>query len=114
METPNLVIGVPYDGVAQNRNGKERQTFESLIQVLLGYTKIPATLCCYTEGVRWLTHESPYIEQLREISERGADILACRATVAEADLLDDLMIGQLTAPDQIDDLLLEAEHAMVL
>jgi hypothetical protein len=34
--------------------------------------------------------------------------------VADADLFDDLAIGRLTTPDRIDDMLLQAEHAMVL
>ena len=114
MSDPVLVIGVAHDGVTQDHNGKDRMAFENLVHVLLNYSKIPATLCFYTEGVRWLTYESPFIEELKEIRSRGADIVACRATVAEADLFDDLAIGRLTAPDRIDDMLLQAEHAMVL
>jgi hypothetical protein len=114
MEKSNLVIGVAHDGVTQDRDGKERQAFENLVRVLLSHAKIPATLCFYTEGVRWLTCESPYIDELKEISARGADILACRATMSQAGLLDQLAVGRLTAPDRIDDMLLQAEHAMVL
>lgn len=114
MSNRSLVIGVAYDGAAQDDNGKERVAFENLVRVLLGYEKIPATLCFFTEGVRWVTRESPLIEELEEIRARGADIVACRATIAEAGLLDDLAVGRLTTPDHIDDMLLQAEHAMVL
>ncbi|MFN2131854.1 MAG: hypothetical protein ACK2VD_15090 [Anaerolineae bacterium] len=114
MEQPVVVIAVPYDGVAQGQNGKDRQAFESLVHTLLGYDRIPATLCFYTEGVRWLTHESPFVEQLREICARGADIVACRASMAAGGLLGDLAVGRLDTPDRIDDLLLNARHAMVV
>jgi intracellular sulfur oxidation DsrE/DsrF family protein len=114
MENPFLVIGVAHDGLAQEADGKERQEFENLVRMLLSHARIPATLCFYTEGVRWLTRESPFIEELKEIRARGADIVACRATVAEAGLLGDLAVGRLTTPDHIDDMLLQAEHAMVL
>jgi hypothetical protein len=114
MEQPVLVIAVPYDGVAQGQNGKDRQAFESLVHTLLGYDRIPATLCFYTEGVRWLTNESPFVEQLKEIRARGADIVACRASMAEGGLLGDLAVGRLDAPDKIDDMLLNAQHAMVV
>ena len=114
MSNPFLAIAVAHDGVTQDRNGKDRVAFENLVQVLLDYAKIPATLCFYTEGVRWLTSESPFIEELKEIRERGADIIACRASMADAGLLGELAVGRLEAPDQIDDLLLDAEHTMVV
>jgi len=114
MSNPYLVIGVAYDGVTQDSDGKERLAFESLVRELLNHAKIPVTLCFYTEGVRWLTKESPYIDELKEINARGGEILACRATVKAAGLQDDLAVGRLAAPDLIDDMLLQAEHVMVL
>ena len=114
MEQPVLVIAVPRDGVAQGQNGRDHQAFESLVQTLLGYDKIPATLCFYTEGVRWLTHESPFVEELREIRARGADIVACRASMAAGGLLSDLAVGRLDSADRIDDMLISAQHAMVV
>jgi hypothetical protein len=113
MDNP-LVIAVAHDGVAQDCNGKDRVAFEELIGVLLGYNRIPATLCFYTEGVRWVTQGSPFVEELQEIVRRGADIIACRATLAEANMIDDLAVGRLDSPDNIDDMLLEAECTMVL
>ena len=114
MENPSLVIAVPYDGVAQDQNGRDRQAFENLVETLLGYENIPATLCFYTEGVRWVTRESPFVKQLKEICARGADIVACRASMAQAGLLDELAVGRLDGADQIDDMLLDAQHTMVV
>jgi hypothetical protein len=114
MENPLVVIAVPYDGVAQGSNGKDRQAFESLVRTLLDYDTIPATLCFYTEGVRWVTHESPFVDELKEIGARGADIVACRASLAEAGLLSELAVGRLDAPDTIDDILIGASNAMVV
>jgi hypothetical protein len=114
MGNPFLVIAVPYDGVAQDKNGKDREAFESLVETLLAYERIPATLCFYTEGVRWVTNESPFVEQLKEIRSRGADIVACRASMAEAGLIEDLAVGRLDTADRIDDMLIGAQHAMVV
>ena len=114
MGNPFLVIAVPYDGIAQDRNGKDREAFESLVETLLAYERIPATLCFYTEGVRWVTKESPFVDELKEICSRGADIVACRASMAEAGLTDDLAVGRLDSADRIDDMLIGAQHAMVV
>ena len=75
---------------------------------------IPATLCFYTEGVRWLTKESPILAQLAEIHKRGADIVACKACLAEAGLLDRVALGRLDSQDHIDDILRHAEHTVVV
>jgi intracellular sulfur oxidation DsrE/DsrF family protein len=114
MGNPFLVIAVPYDGIAQDADGKDREAFENLVQTLLAYEKIPATLCFYTAGVRWVTHESPFVEELKEIRARGADIVACRASMKEAGLLDELAVGRLDTADRIDDMLIGAQHAMVV
>lgn len=114
MNNKSLAIGIAHDGVTQDSSGKDRQAFENLIHTLLTYSTLPLTLCFFTEGVRWVTRESPFIQELREIGARGADILVCRAAMSESGLFDQLAIGKVAHPDMIDDVLLQAEHAMVL
>ena len=50
-----LAIAVAHDGVASSGNGHGRQKLQELVDLLLQSEAIPATLCFYTEGVRWLT-----------------------------------------------------------
>ena len=114
MEHPFLAVAVAHDGVVQDRNGKDRMALEELIRVLLEANEIPATLCFYTEGVRWLTDDSPVVDQLREICRRGADVVACRDCMAEAGLLDRMAVGRLDTQDHIDEILRHAEHTLVL
>ena len=109
-----LAIAVAHDGVDQSRDGPERAAFEDLVHVLLQSESIPATLCFYTEGVRWLTRDSPVLKELEEIRRRGAEIVVCRACLAEAGLLDTVAVGQLDTQDHIDEILRHAEHTMVL
>jgi hypothetical protein len=109
-----LAIAVAHDGIAPSSNGHGRQRFQDLIDVLLQSEVIPATLCFYTEGVRWLTRESPVLGQLQEIRRRGAEILACRGCLAEAGLLDAFVVGRLDTQDNIDDILRHAQHTMVV
>ena len=109
-----LAIAVAHDGIAQDQGGQERLAFEELIHTLLESENIPATLCFYTEGVRWLTIDSPLLMQLEEIRKRGAEIVACRACLAEAGLLDRVALGRLDSQDHIDDILRHAEHTVVV
>jgi hypothetical protein len=109
-----LAIAVATDGIAKVQDGQERIALEDLVDTLLESANIPATLCFYTEGVRWLTDDSPILTQLKEICKRGADIVACRACLAEADLLDRVVLGRLDSQDHIDDILRQAEHTMVV
>ena len=109
-----LAIAVAHDGVASSSNGHGRQKFQELVDVLLQSDAIPATLCFYTEGVRWLTRESPFLGELQEIRRRGAEILACRACLNEAGLLDAFVVGRLDTQDHIDDILRHAQHTMVV
>jgi hypothetical protein len=54
------------------------------------------------------------VEELREIIARGADVVACRSSMADAGLLNDLAVGRLDTADRIDDMLIGAQHAMVV
>jgi hypothetical protein len=109
-----LAIAVAHDGVSLSSNGHGRQKMQDLIEVLLQSEAIPATLCFYTEGVRWVTRESPVLSELQEIRRRGAEILACRACLSEAGLLDSFVVGHLDTQDHIDDILRHAQHTMVV
>jgi hypothetical protein len=109
-----LAIAVAHDGVAQSNNGHGRHKFQELVDMLLQSEAIPATLCFYTEGVRWVTRESPFLGELQEIRRRGAEILACRACLTEAGLLDSFVVGRLDTQDHIDDILRHAQHTMVV
>ena len=109
-----LAIAVAHDGTVSRSNGHKRESLEELLGVLLQSEAIPATLCFYTEGVRWVTRESPFVDELREICARGADVVACRASMAEAGLIDELAVGRLDTADRIDDMLIDAQHAMVV
>jgi len=109
-----LAVAVPHDGITSSSNGHGRPKFQELIDVLLQSEVIPATLCFYAEGVRWLTRESPVLGQLQEIRRRGAEILACRACLTEAGLLDAFAVGRLDTQDNIDDILRHAQHTMVV
>jgi hypothetical protein len=109
-----LAIAIAHDGIAQDQGNPDRMIFEELVQTLLESETIPATLCFYTEGVRWLTKDSPILTQLEEIRRRGAEIVACRACLAEAGLLDRIALGRLDSQDHIDDILRHAEHTVVV
>jgi hypothetical protein len=109
-----LAIAIPHDGMVPSNNGHKRETLEELIDVLLQSDPIPATLCFYTAGVRWLTRDSPVLSELQEIRRRGAEIVGCRGCLSEAGLLDAVAVGRLDTQDQIDDILRNAHHTMVL
>jgi hypothetical protein len=109
-----LAIAIAHDGIAQDSGGEERVALEDLVHTLLTADSIPATLCFYTEGVRWLTAGSPILAQLEEIGKRGADIVVCRACLAQAGLLDRVALGRLDSQDHIDDILRHAQHTVVV
>ena len=83
-----LAIAVAHDGIDQGRDGPERAAFEDLVHVLLQSESIPATLCFYTEGVRWLTPSRP-LWRSGWLSAGGKSELRrarCRVTPGEGDL----------------------------
>lgn len=104
-----LAIAVAHNGVSQDRT-----RFDQVLETLLNCDHVPATLCFYAEGIHWLTSESPVLDKLERIGRQGGHILACRHCLAEAGLLNEMIVGQLATEDHIDETLRHAQHTMVL
>ena len=108
-----LAIGIARDGIAET-SGKDREKFDQILDMLLGCDKVPATLCFYGGGIRWLTKESPVIDKLEQVCKHGGEVVACRHCMSEAGLIGDMAVGKLTTEDHVNHILRHAEHAMVL
>jgi intracellular sulfur oxidation DsrE/DsrF family protein len=54
---------------------------------------LPRVICFYTDGVRLACAGSPVLEELRELDERGVELIVCTTCLESFALKDQLEVG---------------------
>ncbi|MBC7249268.1 MAG: DsrE family protein [Anaerolineae bacterium] len=110
----SLAIAVAHDGLSPSGEGNQEFPLESLLHLLLNSEAPPTRLLFYTEGVRWVTRESPLLDLLRAVEARGVELVACRTCLKSAGLLDQVAVGKLGSQDGIIEAMQTADNVVVL
>jgi intracellular sulfur oxidation DsrE/DsrF family protein len=110
----SLAIAVAHDGLSQSNGNDQEFPLEALLHMLLNSEALPTRLLFYTEGVRWVTRESPLLDLLRAVEARGVELVACRTCLRSAGLLDQVAVGKVGSQDGIIEAMHTAENVVVL
>ncbi|MDY7042430.1 MAG: DsrE family protein [Chloroflexota bacterium] len=110
----SLAIAVAHDGLAQPSGDDQGCQLECLLHLLLDADTPPTRLLFYTEGVRWVTRNSPLLELLRAVEARGVELVACRTCLKSAGLLDQVAVGKVGSQDGIIEAMHTADNVVVV
>lgn len=110
----SLAIAVAHDGLSQPSEDNREFPLEALLHLLLNAETPPTRLLFYTEGVRWITRDSPLLDLLRAVEARGVELVACRTCLRSAGLLDQVAVGKVGSQDGIIEAMQTAENVVVL
>ena len=75
---------------------------------------LPATIIFFNSGVKLAVEGSPVVEDLRALSERGIEILACGTCLDYYDLMDKLAVGEVSNMYTIAETMLGANRVVNL
>ncbi len=110
----SLAIAVAHDGLSQPGRDDPKSQLEALLRLLLDADTPSTRLLFYTEGVRWVTRESPLLDLLRAVEARGVELVACRTCLKSAGLLDQVAVGKVGSQDGIIEAMHTADNVVVL
>ena len=117
-EAPAPVAGVLLVTSRTIGEGRNEQLGALLMQIFLhalnGQTARPETIFFMNEGVWLVTDGSPVLEDLRRLEADGVEILACGTCLTHLQLIDRVVVGQVTNMQTIADTLLRAERTLTL
>jgi intracellular sulfur oxidation DsrE/DsrF family protein len=83
-----------------NRNGMGEAEPELQTKLIQTYFKLideadtlPAVICFYAEGVHLVVNESPVLEPLRSLEDKGVRLIICNTCLNFYELTDDVAVG---------------------
>lgn len=61
--------------------------------LLLAGGNLPNTICFYTDGVKLVTDQSPVLEQLKSLEDKGARLIVCSTCLDSYGLTQRVQVG---------------------
>ncbi len=56
--------------------------------------RLPESICFYAEGVKLAVKNSPVLEELRSLENKGVKLIVCTTCLNHFNLFDDLAVGE--------------------
>ena len=98
--------------------GEDHELGSLLMQKFLlevgGRRAIPQTIILMNNGVKLVTEDSSIVEELKQLEDRGVDILACGTCLSRMQLTDKVAVGKVSNMSDITDILLQAAKVISL
>ena len=89
----DAVILITREGIGCADPVLEKKLFGTYLKLLLEHDPLPAMLCFYTDGVKLLVEDSPFLEQLSQLEQRGVRLISCSTCINDFELGDKARVG---------------------
>jgi len=77
MDTSNTVILVTNYGMGKSDEALQTKLLGKYLELIAEGGLLPNSICFYTDGVKCVTADSPVLEQLKTIEEKGVRLIVC-------------------------------------
>jgi len=91
-----------------------RLLMQKYLHTLGGHRVKPRAILLMNDGVRLVSSNSPVVEELRQLSSQGVDILACGTCLDRFGLTDQVAVGKVSNMYDITDAMLLASKVITL
>ncbi len=91
---PRVTLLVTGDGMGAGPAELGRRLIQTYLGLLELEDRLPGTICFYTEGVKLVLEDSPVLEELRSLADRGVRLVVCGTCVQYFDVADRIGVGE--------------------
>ena len=117
-EAATTIVSVVFIGSDIIGRGGDYELGRLLMQKFLheisGHRLIPETIILMNNGVKLVVEDSLVVGELKQLEERGVDILACGTCLSRLQLTDKVIIGKVSNMSDITDTLLKSDKVISL
>ena len=114
MSANNTVILVTNKGMGKGPEELQMTLIGKYLQLLDQNDELPAAICFYTDGVKLMTSESPVLDQLHTLEEKGVRLIVCSTCLNFYGLTDQLALGIVGGMSDILEAQLKARKVITL
>lgn len=87
---------------------------QKYFSLLLEGNEVPALVCFYTDGVKLVTTNSPILEQLKQLEEKGTRLIVCSTCLDMMGLADQIQVGIVGGMTDIIEAQIRAEKVITI
>lgn len=91
--TQDTIILITGEGMGRADQPLQHKLLKTYLQLIRENESLPAALCFYTDGVKMALEDSPVVEELRALEERGVYIILCGTCLRYFDVVDEVAVG---------------------
>jgi intracellular sulfur oxidation DsrE/DsrF family protein len=89
----DAVILVTRDGIGSADVALQHKLLDTYLKLLLETSSLPAAVCFYTDGVKLVVEDSPFLESLVQLEQRGVHLVICSTCLTYFGLTDKVRVG---------------------
>jgi selenium metabolism protein YedF len=106
----NTVVAVTSERMGSGDDDLGTKLMTSFFRTLVMIEPAPASVVFYNTGVKLATDDSPVIDLIRELSEKGTSVYLCTTCINHFNLRDRLPVGSFSDMYQIINIMKDADH----
>ena len=110
----NTVILITNNGMGKADEKLQQILVGKYFELLMQNGSLPAAICFYTDGVKLVCDDSPVIEQLRGLENKGVRLIVCSTCLNYFDLTEKIQVGIIGGMGDILEAQVKAEKVITL
>jgi intracellular sulfur oxidation DsrE/DsrF family protein len=90
----NIVLVFKTDGMGNSKNQQLKQKLTKTFLTLTAHMDpLPKIICFYTDGVKLACEDSPVLEELTLLEQKGVHLILCQTCLNTFKLMDQVKVG---------------------
>ncbi len=89
----DAVILITRDGMGSADLALQHKLLDTYLKLLLEHDSLPAAICFYTDGVKLVVADSPFLERLSQLEQKGVRLIVCSTCLGYFGLTDKVKVG---------------------
>jgi intracellular sulfur oxidation DsrE/DsrF family protein len=73
----DTIILIPREGMGSADIALQHKLLDTYLKLLMENNSLPAAICFSTEGVKLVVEDSPFLERLAQIEQKGVRLIIC-------------------------------------
>lgn len=91
--SPSTLIVVRGDGMGVGDWELRQKLLRTYLTLLVENDVLPGAICFYTEGVKLVVEDSPFLDLLAALEAKGVHLIVCTTCLKHYGLYDEIAVG---------------------
>lgn len=110
----NAIILITKEGMGSAEITLQQKLLNTYFKLLIENDSLPAAICFYTDGVKLVVEDSPILENLIELEQKGVRLIICSTCLNYFGLSEKVRVGIVGGMSDIIEAQIKADKVITL